>query len=326
MLTAVVVLLLLTVVAVIALLVATRAPYPIVDTVEYNADLPRIELDDVVLHGRLCGAEGLPLVVVLHGGPGGDHRSLLGLEDLTDRFRVLFFDQRGAGLSQRVPDEALSIDGHLADLDQLVDRYANGGDVILIGHSWGAMLAVAYLGHRPERIARAVLIEPGFLDAKGYEDWEARRHRISRSLRVLLAGLLAGFRARNLASDDPSAERDFLVGSVVHAFANHPSNPYHCRGSEYSAPSWRFGGRASDVFWANPHATIARIENGLGHPAPILLMAGGCNSWTGRDLQQRHAKRFPDAQVVEVDRSGHDVIWDQQARALEAIRAFLSGR
>lgn len=310
-------------VLVASLMLATSGTYPMPKTVAGNPDLPALELDDVRLHGRIQGADG-PLMIVLHGGPGGDHRSLLPLQELGDDCRILFFDQRGAGLSERVAAEALTIADYLRDLDALVDRYAEGRRVILIGHSWGAMLAVAFVGHRPDAVARAVLIEPGFLDTAGYAAWEARRGRLARSPRLMLAGLLAGFRAQNADPVDAAAQHDFLTGSVVHAFANHPKNPYHCPGEPYDAPSWRFGGAASDQFWADPQPAIAAMGLGLGQALPVLFLAGGCNEWTGEALQRRHAVQFPNTSVEVIPGAGHDVVSDQPAAALRAIRAFLA--
>lgn len=306
------------------LMTATNDPAPMLATVSDDPTLPTLSGDGVLLHGHVTGPAGAPLAIVLHGGPGGDYRSLMALDALTDTHRVLFFDQRGAGLSERVGAAALGIDQSLADLDTLVEAHANGAPVTLIGHSFGAMLAVAYLGHAPDAVGRAVLVEPGFLDADGYEMWEARRAELSKSAEVSMTGLMAGFQARNVTVADPDAQRDFIVGSVVHAFADHPDNPYHCEGSSYSAPSWRFGGVASDTFWADPTPMLDTIAPGLSTQTPVLFMAGGCNDWTGAALQSAHAARFADAQLVTIENAGHDVIWDQGNAALAAIRAFLN--
>ena len=47
------------------------------------------------------------------------------------------------------------------DLNSLVNRYAPGRKVFLIGESWGGMFATRYINQYPERVAGAVLIEPG---------------------------------------------------------------------------------------------------------------------------------------------------------------------
>ncbi len=303
------------------LLWITRMPPEVAATVADDPSLPRLFGLGVLLHGHVTGAEGAPLVIVLHGGPGGDHRSLLALQGLSATHRVLFYDQRGAGLSERVTADRLGVPDHLADLDALIATHGNG-PVVLIGHSWGAMLATAYLGHRPAAVAHAVLIEPGFLDPEGLADFETRRAGLSRSPRVLWAGLLAGFRARGVRGDADAAQ-DSIVSAVVHAFANHPSNPYHCPGRAFDAPSWRFGHRASDVFWSDPAVALGAMTSGLAFPGPVLILAGGCNDWTGAPLQARHATMFPDARMEVIEGAGHDTAWDKPEETLAAIRSFL---
>lgn len=305
------------------MLLLTRGTVTVADTVAGNPSLPVLSEAPVRLHGQIFGDDTAPLVIVLHGGPGGDHRSLLALNALSDRYRVLFYDQRGAGLSERVAAQDLSVAHHLSDLDSLVRQYANAEQVSLIGHSWGAMLAVAYMGAHPNTVANAVLIEPGFLEKSGYDDFETLRSTVANSPRVLWAGLKAGFAARNVLGDR-HAQHDHLIGSVVSAFANHPDTPYHCPDVAYSAPSWRFGGLASDTFWANPDPALEAMRQGVGHPAPILFLSGGCNDWTGTELQDNHARLFPNARVATIQNAGHDVIWDQPEAALQKIRHHLA--
>ncbi|MBY6200559.1 alpha/beta hydrolase [Maritalea mobilis] len=302
----------------------TRVPPRVPATVTDDPALPRLAGHGVVLHGRIAGPEGAPLAVVLHGGPGGDHRSLSALEGLTRTHRVLFYDQRGAGLSERVTPERLGMADHLADLDAVIVAHG-GGPVALIGHSWGAMLATAYLGHRPEGVSHAVLIEPGFLDAEGLATFEARRTALSRTPRVFWAGLLAGFRARGVTGDADAAA-DSIVGTVVQAFANHPANPYHCPGQAYDAPAWRFGSRASDAFWKAPAAALDAMAPGLAFGGPVLILAGGCNDWTGAPLQARHVRMFAEARMEVIEGAGHDTTWDRPEATLAAIRSFLATR
>jgi predicted esterase len=163
--------------------------YPVPATVTQNAALPRIEVGGVTLHAQGFGGRDAPAIVVLHGGPGGDHRSLLPLAELSDTHRVTFYDQRGAGLSERVPPEALTLQAHIEELSGVLDAVSPAAPAILIGHSWGAMLASAYLGQHPERVAAAVLIEPGFLSAAEFGHGTPARRMSSGSPRCCGWGL-----------------------------------------------------------------------------------------------------------------------------------------
>ena len=116
---------------------------------------------------------GRSVIIVLHGGPGGDYRSLMGLQVLADEYFVVFYDQRGSGLSERVPAEEFSFQVMLKDLDSIVDLYGKGEPVHLVGHSWGGMLASGYLGYAPDKVDKAVMAEPGFLNVQEAADWRA---------------------------------------------------------------------------------------------------------------------------------------------------------
>ena len=312
--------------AIAGLWFATRGDYPVPTTVMDDTELPAREILGILLHAEGFGPETGPAVIVLHGGPGGDYRSLLPLAALAeDGFRVQFYDQRGAGLSERVPDTALTLSGHLAELDAVASAVSPDAPVILIGHSWGAMLASAYLGKHPERVAKAVLIEPGFLSAQDADAFLARMNMMTRTPAYLWTMLVSGFRAQHVTGGDAEASEDFLYGQGVHAFASHPDNPYHCPGQTFDSPAWRFGARASrEVLAQASRADLDSLGAVSGFTGPVLLMSGGCNDWIGTPLQQQHLGLFADARLNEIPGAGHDVIDDQPAAALAAIRGFIA--
>src|SRR5262245_5054103 len=135
-------------------------------TVAEDLSLPAIEMNGSRFHVQTFGNPAKPVIVFLHGGPGADYRSLLRLGDshnnysLADDYFLVFWDQRGAGLSRRHSRESLTLDLYLDDLNALVNRYSAGRKVFLIGHSWGGMFATQYINKYPQRVAGAVLIEP----------------------------------------------------------------------------------------------------------------------------------------------------------------------
>lgn len=104
-----------------------------------------------------------PLLVWLHGGPGGAERPLFRYfnGDLEQHFVVAYWDQRGAGHSFD-PDAdpaRLTVNRHLADLDAVVDHLRSAyrqGRVILIGHSWGSALGLLYANRHPDKVAAVV--------------------------------------------------------------------------------------------------------------------------------------------------------------------------
>jgi hypothetical protein len=57
---------------------------------------------DTRLFVRDVGPKDAPVLLVVHGGPGGNHMSLRPLEQLSPHYRVVLYDQRGAGESDRL--------------------------------------------------------------------------------------------------------------------------------------------------------------------------------------------------------------------------------
>ena len=107
-----------------------------------------------------------PVLLSLHGGPGGAERPLFRYYDgaLEQRFVVAYWDQRGAGRSfdPNADPRELTIARHLADLEVVVERLHHefGSRVTLIGHSWGAALALLYARAHPQHIAAVIAVAP----------------------------------------------------------------------------------------------------------------------------------------------------------------------
>ena len=86
-------------------------------TVTEDPSLPAISVNGTRLHAETFGNPDDPMVVVLHGGPGADYRSMLNVRALADDgYFVVFYDQRGSGLSQRQDKSGYSIQLMLDDL------------------------------------------------------------------------------------------------------------------------------------------------------------------------------------------------------------------
>jgi len=118
-------------------------------TVAQNPTLPHVTINNITFHAESFGDPNDPVVIVLRGGPGDDYKSLLSLKELSDEYFVVFYDQRGTGLSPRVGAEELTFDLTVSDLDLIVDHFSQGRKVNLAGHSFGAMVASPYIGLKP---------------------------------------------------------------------------------------------------------------------------------------------------------------------------------
>ena len=104
---------------------------------------------------------GPATAVFVHGGPGSDFRGPdRTLARLADGRAIVFYDQRGSGLSEIVTDPArLAAEDHVRDLEA-VRRHFRIPRMQLIGLSWGAGLAALYAQAHPTRVQRLLLVSP----------------------------------------------------------------------------------------------------------------------------------------------------------------------
>jgi proline iminopeptidase len=101
--------------------------------------------------------DGLP-VILLNGGPGFSHEVLEPLQALADTYKLVFFDQRGTGDSDKADTRSYTIDANVEDVEQ-IRRQLNLGRCAVFGHSWGGMLAQAYALKYPLHISKLILAD-----------------------------------------------------------------------------------------------------------------------------------------------------------------------
>ena len=104
-----------------------------------------------------CGnPDGLP-VVFLHGGPGAGlaayHRRFFD----PARYRIVLFDQRGAGQSTPFADLTDNTTWHLVADIETIRRELGIARWVVFGGSWGSTLGLAYAQTHPERVLGLVL-------------------------------------------------------------------------------------------------------------------------------------------------------------------------
>jgi len=122
------------------------------------------------MYWEQCGNPGGQPVVFLHGGPGAGatptHRRFFD----PGSYRIVVFDQRGAGRSTPLGElYENTTDRLVADMELLrgqlgIDRW------VVFGGSWGSTLALAYAQAHPDRV-RALILRGIFLCRKSEVDW-----------------------------------------------------------------------------------------------------------------------------------------------------------
>jgi proline iminopeptidase len=138
----------------------------------------RIPVGGAELYSREIG-RGTP-IIVLHGGPDFDHSYLLPeMDRLSDSFRLIYYDQRGRGRSaDGVQPDDVTLASDIADLEK-VRQYYHLDSVVLLGHSWGTVLALEYALRYPDRVSHMILMNPAPASEADYRqlrnDWLDKR-------------------------------------------------------------------------------------------------------------------------------------------------------
>ncbi len=295
-------------------------------TVDEDPSLPAIDLPGTKLHAEVFGSETAPVIVVLHGGPGHDYRGLLGLRNpidgvrLEDRHRVVFFDQRGCGLSRRHDGDEMTIEKYEEDLTAILERFSPGRPVVLLAKSWGAMYGSWYIGRHPDRIAGAVLMEPGPLTGTLFEDVKGGIQKID-----LGSEWLNDFTwSQTIVSPDDHARADYAL--MVGKFGD--SQPGFHEATENREPFWRLGALANSKLQKDS------MKNGKpdwdftiglsSFQRPALFIASERNEVIGAEFQRRQMQFYPNAELATVSNTGHDLVWVQPDATLRHIFSYLA--
>lgn len=288
-------------------------------TADQDPALPQLSVNVAghrrALHLQTFGDSRHPVAFVLPGGPGADFRLLLPLKALSDRYYVVMWDPRGAGLSERVTRSELTIGSFVDEIDAVKKVLSPNRPVTLIGHSFGADLSLRYAVRYPERVTQLVLIEPGPLTKEGRNAYNGG--------------------AVNWMDGQDFFWQNQLLTSTDHAAADYKAisllpgalRTFTCTGERLDEPLWRFGAFQYYVLTqtaaggGNDESWLAQLPSFTG---PVLVVAGTCGA-AGTDFQQRYTvPTLPGAQLETIPGAGHITLFlDYSGQTLQRIRTTL---
>lgn len=236
-----------------------------------------------------------PLLVLLHEMGGSLESWDETAARLADAFTILRYDQRGAGQSPG-PQSLLSLDDHVADLEQLLAMLQLPLPCRLAAVAAGAALAVAFALRRPADVAALALCAPALS-----VDPARRQYLQDRADLVACAGMAAIAEA-SLANSYPPAvrRRDPAAYARYHArfLANDPVSYGH----------------------ANRLLALTDLEPQLGQlTMPCLVLSGRHDGMRPPEAGRALAARIPGAAFDILD-SGH--LMPVQAGAAVAQRLW----
>ncbi len=243
-------------------------------------------------------------------------------EALRGKHRMVFYDQRSHGQSERSPAWHATIDQLGDDLARVVTELAPTGDVVLVGHSMGGMSIMAFAERHPElfadRVHGVALVSTtagglrphrsvvGKLLPDGVGELLAPRvvaalarapelvdsaRRSGSNLGFVLTGLFA------FGSDVPAAEVDFLEGMLN-------STPFEVLAEFFPTFTELDKFEALEAF----------------HDVEVLIVCGDRDRLTSVGHSRKMASRLPHARLVVCPGAGHMVIFEARDRVNAALQ------
>ncbi len=273
-------------------------------------------------------------IIYLHGGPGGHISDRIikvfkGLQN--EGHDVYFYDQIGSGLSGRLEQiEDYTVRRHINDLSSII-QMIGAKKVILIGQSWGAVLATNFATLYPDKIAKLILTSPGpifpinstVINKKAPDSLQLRppfySNKEGNDKVANLRTTFMGYLARNFhlkLSDDKEAD-DFA--DVLNAALNRSTV---CDTAKIVQQASRNG----------YYASVMTFEDLLTYPdqrkkikdltIPVLIMKGQCDNqpW---GITNEYLELFQNHQFVFINGAGHFIEIEQPVLYINAIRDFL---
>jgi proline iminopeptidase len=133
-----------------------------------------INAGDQQIYCRTFG-EGIPILII-NGGPGMNSNGFESLaNELGKDYQAIIYDQRGTGRSTMASIDSSTMTMHLMAEDiELIRRYFRFEEWVVLGHSFGGMMASYYTAQHPERVQALILSSSGGLDLSLLDNFSIR--------------------------------------------------------------------------------------------------------------------------------------------------------
>jgi proline iminopeptidase len=274
-------------------------------------------------------------VIFLQGGPGGciSDRNIEILGQFSeDGYDVYLYDQIGSGHSARLENiEEYTTDRHKRDLEEIV-KNTGSEKVILIGQSWGAILATLFVADNPVKVEKVILTGPGPIfpmrqELKNlkapdslnlrdplYSNNEANK-KVNNLRTKFVAFLAREFHIKSASDNEMDEFSTLLTNETNKSTVCDTSIAGKAKGgSGYYAQVMTMQS-LSEINDPRPKLINSRI--------PLLLMKGQCDNQNW-GFATEYLELFPNHKLVVIPDAGHSISMEQPELYLKTIRDFLN--
>lgn len=261
--------------------------------------------------------EGKP-VLIINGGPGLDSEGFATVAKAiaAEGFQTILFDQRGTGRSPlpSIDKETVSMDLMVADMEKIRNTLKLKQWIIL-GHSFGGMLAAHYASQYPAQVEKLVFSSSGGLDLDFVADIQPRIHR---KLSLKQQAEMKVYQLKQAAGDNSAATNEKRVNILAQAYVLDQSKA-HLIAARLKVVNMKLN---QLVF-----ADMARIkfdhkQSFAKFQQPVLVLQGD-QDIISVDTAKKTQNSFPNAQLEILKDCAHYGWLDQPELYYRALFTFL---
>jgi len=276
---------------------------------------------EVPLYWARYGVAGAPPLLVLHGGPGAHHDYLLpqmlALGGSDGGRDLLFYDQRGGGRSKTDALSVITWKTQVQDLAAVIAEFELGSPII-VGYSWGALLALLYAAEAARTKSMPspkalVLIDPAPISRKLRDVFE--REFAKRQNGPVVAKMREQLAASGLRAQDADAHRQRTFEISVSAYFANPA-------SAHDLTPFRVSARVQQSVWESMGEFDLAADGRLASiRAPSLITHGRQDPIPLASSEA--CARAMKARLVVIEDCGHVPYVEQPTALFAAVDTFL---
>ncbi|NET43605.1 alpha/beta fold hydrolase [Okeania sp. SIO2B3] len=253
-----------------------------------------------------------PVAFVIHGGPGADHTSYKPtFSPLSQKLQLVYFDHRGQGRSARGAKETYTLENNVEDMEAL-RQYLGLEKIVIIGTSYGGMVALSYAVRYPENVKSLIVIATAgssrFLEL-------AKVNLAKKGTKKQQA--IAQFLWDGKFENEAQLQEYFQLMMPMYSLSYKP---------ETSGKSWNRTILSPDAINV-AFGGFLRYYNVLDEldkiTTPTLIIAGKHDWICPPELSEEIATAIPNADLRIFENSGHLIRVDEPELLLDAIIDFL---
>ncbi|MDN5667598.1 MAG: alpha/beta hydrolase [Renibacterium salmoninarum] len=253
-------------------------------------------------------------MLVVHGFRG-DHHGLERVVEALPGLRILMPDLPGFGESPAFPDREHGIDSYADTVAGLLDALGLDRSTVLLGHSFGSIVASHFVAAHPGRVAALILVNPiaapalegpkgGLSKLAQFYYWAASKLPERAGQAILRSSLIVQVMSVAMAkTQDPELRR------FIHA-------QHHAHFSSFANRTMLL-----ESFKASISGNVRQVADRL--QLPTLLVAGEKDDVTALPEQRVLLGMLPDGELQVIDGVGHLIHYETPLEAASAILSFL---